>query len=327
MHVLRGDSSNDRASSVKAHRATVRRDGIRVERQIFAAHRGVLGDALPVEPSARTSAALRALERAHEVVAHVLQSPRGMKHDESPRPSPRLTARRSRAAALVGILTLAVGALTPHPRAAADTQWQAIDVIKAAAVAAMRASIGKPDASIESTPIDERLRLPACSRPLDARLEHEVRNGQGTVAVACTGTEPWKLFVPVRVVEQVSIVVARHVLSAGAVLSADDLEVRTQASTSLPLDYLSDLAQAVGLTVRRTVPAGTVLAGAALEAPEIIARGALVTLVSGSGAVRVKSEGVALEGAHLKGHVRVKTPSGRIVEGIVEASGEVRVGT
>ena len=236
-------------------------------------------------------------------------------------------ARRSRRAGVVGILTLAAGALTPGTRAAADTEWQSIDSIKAAAVAATRASIGKSDASIEAAAIDGRLRLAACTGPLDARLEREVRNGQGTVAIACTGASPWRLFVPVRVVEQVSVVVARHALSAGAVLSADDVEVRTQSSTSLPLDYLSDTAQAVGLTVRRTVPAGTLLAGAALESPEVIERGALVTLVAGSGAVRVKSEGVALEGARLKGRIRVKTPSGRIVEGVVEASGEVKVGT
>ena len=242
-------------------------------------------------------------------------------------PAPSLAARRSRRVALVGILTLAAGALTPGVRASADPQWQSIDSIKAAAVAATRASINKPDASIEAAAIDGRLRLAACTAPLDGRLEREVRNGQGTVAIACTGTSPWRLFVPVRVVEQVSVVVARHPLAAGAVLSADDLEAHTQASTSLPLDYLSDPAQAIGLTVRRTVPAGTVLAGAALESPEVIERGALVTLVSGSGAVRVKSEGVALEGARLKGRIRVKTASGRIVEGVVEASGEVRVGT
>lgn len=236
-------------------------------------------------------------------------------------------ARRSRRAELVGILTLAAGALTPCTRAAADTEWQSIDSIKAAAVAATRASIGRSDASIEAAAIDARLHLAACTGPLDARLEREVRNGQGTVAIACAGASPWRLFVPVRVVEQVSVVVARRALAAGAILSADDVEVRTQSSTSLPLDYLSDMAQAVGLTVRRTVPAGTLLAGAALESPELIARGALVTLVSGSGSVRVKSEGVALEGARLKGRVRVKTPSGRIVEGVVEASGEVRVGT
>jgi flagella basal body P-ring formation protein FlgA len=79
--------------------------------------------------------------------------------------------------------------------------------------------------------------------------------------------------------------------------------------------------------VKRTVPAGTVLAPAALVYPELIARGALVTLVSGSGAIRVKSEGVALAGARVKERVRVRSASGRIVEGVVEASGEVRVGT
>jgi flagella basal body P-ring formation protein FlgA len=238
-----------------------------------------------------------------------------------------LAAHRSWRRALVGILTLVAGALTPGPTVSADAQWQSIESIRAAAVAATRASIGKSDASIEAVAIDERLRLAACTRPLEARLEREVRSGQSTVAVGCTGAEPWRLFVPVRVVEQVSVVVARHGLSAGAVLTADDIEVRTQASTSLPLDYLSDSKQAIGLTVRRTVPAGTLLAGTALESPEIIERGALVTVVSGSGSVHVKSEGVALDGARLKGRVRVKTPSGRIVEGVVEASGEVRVGT
>jgi flagella basal body P-ring formation protein FlgA len=243
------------------------------------------------------------------------------------KPARLLARRRSRLSALVGILTLAAGALTPCSGAELDPQWQSIGAIKAAAVSATRASINKPDASIEAAAIDERLRLPACTAPLDARLEREVRNGQATVSVSCRSSEPWRLFVPVRVVEQVGVVVARHALPAGAVLSADDVEARTQASTSLPLDYLSDPAQAIGLTVRRAVPAGTLLAGAALESPELIARGALVTLVSGSGSVHVKSEGVALEGARVKGRIRVKTPSGRIVEGIVEASGEVRVGT
>jgi flagella basal body P-ring formation protein FlgA len=251
----------------------------------------------------------------------------GHETDETAMTAPDLAARRARVAALVGILTLAAGALTPGSRAAADAQWQPIESIKVAAVAAMRASLGNTDASIEAVAVDERLKLPACARSLDARLEREVRNGQGTVAVSCAAAEPWRLFVPVRVVEQVSVIVARRGLTAGAVLTGEDLEVRTQASTSLPLDYLSDPAQAIGLTVRRTIPAGTLLAGAALEAPELIERGALVTLVAGSGSVRVKSEGVALEAARRHGRVRVKTASGRIVEGVVEASGEVRVGT
>ena len=69
------------------------------------------------------------------------------------------------------------------------------------------------------------------------------------------------------------------------------------------------------------------LVPAALEHPELIERGALVTLVSGGGSVSVRSEGVALEGGRLNQRVRVRSPSGRVVEGVVEASGEVRVGT
>jgi flagella basal body P-ring formation protein FlgA len=241
--------------------------------------------------------------------------------------APNLASRRRSAAALVGILTLAVGALTPGARAVADEQWQSVDDINAAAVAATRSSLGKPGVAVETVAVDERLKLTACGRALDARLEREVRNGQGMVAVACTAPKPWRLFVPVRVVEEVTVVVARHTLSVGGVLTADDVEVRRQSSTSLPLDYLSDAAQAIGLTVRRTVPAGTLLGNAALEAPQLIERGALVTLVTAGGSVHVKSEGVALEAARRNGRVRVRTASGRIVEGVVEASGEVRVGT
>jgi flagella basal body P-ring formation protein FlgA len=129
------------------------------------------------------------------------------------------------------------------------------------------------------------------------------------------------------VIEQVAVVVARRTLAAGEVIAAADLETRTQASTSLPYDFLSDPASAIGLTLRRSVPAGALLAPAALVHPEVVERGALVTLVSGAGPIRVRSAGVALEAGRVKQRVRVRSQSGRIVEGIVEASGEVRVGT
>jgi flagella basal body P-ring formation protein FlgA len=78
--------------------------------------------------------------------------------------------------------------------------------------------------------------------------------------------------------------------------------------------------------VRRTLPAGTVLVPAAVDRPRVVERGALVTLVSGGGAVAVRAEGVALESAGVNQRVRVRSPSGRVVEGVVAASGEVEVG-
>jgi flagella basal body P-ring formation protein FlgA len=66
---------------------------------------------------------------------------------------------------------------------------------------------------------------------------------------------------------------------------------------------------------------------AALERPEVVARGALVTVIAGVGSVTVKSDGVALESARLGQRLRVRSASGRIVEGTAEAPGQVRVGT
>jgi flagella basal body P-ring formation protein FlgA len=239
----------------------------------------------------------------------------------------RLACRAVRRACFVGILTLAAGTLTPVATAQAPER-QSPDSIRAAARELVLRTLGAPvTTTVETNAVDDRLRLPACTEPLDAQLQRDLVNGQGTVAVSCRGANAWRLFVPVRVIEQVTVVVARRSLAAGDVLTAADLDARTQASTSLPYEFISDPAQAIGLTVRRTVPAGTVLVPATLVHPELVERGALVTLVSGSGTIRVKSEGVALEGARVKDRVRVRSHSGRIVEGVVEASGEVRVGT
>jgi flagella basal body P-ring formation protein FlgA len=211
---------------------------------------------------------------------------------------------------------------------AETTEWQSPESVRAAARALVLRTIGAAETTnVETTSVDERLRLPRCSVPLDAQLQQDLVSGRGTVAVAFPGTTPRRLFVPVRVVEQVGVVVARRTLAAGDVLTAEDLEIRTQASTSLPMGFITDPAAAIGLTLKRTVPAGTLLAPAALVHPQVIERGALVPLVSGSGPIKVKSEGTALESARIKDRVRVKSASGRIVEGVVEASGEVRVGT
>jgi flagella basal body P-ring formation protein FlgA len=123
-----------------------------------------------------------------------------------------------------------------------------------------------------------------------------------------------------------AVLVARRNLQAGEALTPADVEVRQQSAASLPLDYFSDPEQVVGLVVRRTQAAGAVLAPGALEHRQVIERGALVTLTAGSGAVTVKSEGIALEPARLQQRIRVRSVSGRVIEGTVEAPGQVRVG-
>ena len=232
-----------------------------------------------------------------------------------------------RRVAFVGILTLVAGLLTLDTAAEpAAVEWQTTDSIRSAARELVQKTLGT-DTVVEAVAVDDRLKMPVCTVPLKSVVQNPIRNGKGTVAVSCTGTQPWRLFVPVQAVEQIDVLVTRRSVQAGAVLSAEDFSSVARASTNLPYDYLTAADQAVGLTVRHTIPAGTVLAPGSLESPALIERGALVTLFSGIGTVSVKSEGVALEPGRLNQRVRIKSRSGRVIEGVVEAAGQVRVGS
>ncbi len=230
------------------------------------------------------------------------------------------TKQRSRFgnAALVGILTFAAGTLTVHA-----TGWQSPDSIRAAAEAAAKRDGA---AEVEALSVDERVRLPACGEALRTAIQHVIQRGQGTVAVSCPGPEPWRLFVPVRVAEQLPVVVLRRAVQPGEVLAEEDVETRNQAAATLPFDYVSKTSLAVGQTLRRSQPAGALLVAGALEQPQGVERGAQVTLVASNSTIEVKASGVALEPARVKDRVRVRTASGRVVEGFVEAPGQVRVG-
>jgi flagella basal body P-ring formation protein FlgA len=221
-------------------------------------------------------------------------------------------------AALVGILTFAAGSLTV--RAAA---WQSPDSIREAARAMARQN-GAGD--VEAVAVDERLKLPECGDALKTEMQRVIQRGAGTVAVSCLGPTPWRLFVPVRVSEQLPIVVLRRSVQPGEVLAADDLEIRQQAAATLPYDYVGKPDLAVGQTVRRSQSAGALLQASALEQPQGVERGALVTLISANSTLEVKAEGVALEPGRLKERIRVRSASGRVVQGVVEAPGQVRVG-
>jgi flagella basal body P-ring formation protein FlgA len=235
-------------------------------------------------------------------------------------------ARVARAAA-VGILTLAAGRLTLGARAEAPPSFQSPDSIRTAARDVVLAASGGRAVDVETVAVDDRLQLPRCSAPLKGLLQSPLRSGRGTVLVRCPGEAGWQLFVPVRAIEQIAVLVTKRSIQSGEILRAEDFESTARPSTALPLEYLTDAEQAVGLTVRRTLPAGTVLAPGVLDYPQLVERGALVTLVSAGGPVYVKSEGVALEPGRLKQRVRVRSQSGRIVEGTVEAPGQVRVGS
>lgn len=276
------------------------------------------GESLPLSAS-------RTQPIVAEGVAYVLHYPSVMSALQSILATQLQRSRCFVGAAVVGILTLAAGALTAGARAQdADSRWQSPATIAAAARAAAAATTS---GDVEAAAVDERLKLARCAQPLEAKIERAVERGRGTVAVSCSEPTPWRLFVPVRASNDATVLVLARNMQPGEVLTAADVAATRRSSASLPYDYVTEGTDVVGLTLKRTQAAGSVLTTAALQAPEVVQRGELVTLTAGDGPIAVKSEGVALEGARLRQRLKVRSASGRVIEGTAEGPGQVRVGS
>jgi flagella basal body P-ring formation protein FlgA len=232
---------------------------------------------------------------------------------------------RAARSTLVGFLTVAASALTWVARAQAPAPaWQPPATIVAAA---RDAAAAEGAGEVEAVAVDDRLKLKACGTALDARITRPIQRGQGTVAVSCSGPTPWRLFVPVRTTNEVQALVLTRSVQPGDVLTIADLAVAERSAATLPFDYMSAPEQAIGFAVRRSQAAGAVLVPAALESPEVVKRGALVTVIASEGPITVKSEGVAIDSARLNERVKVRSASGRVIEGTAEGPGQVRVGS
>lgn len=198
---------------------------------------------------------------------------------------------------------------------------------------AQRFIASETKAEFESVPdiqvgrLDRRLRLAACSQSLQGFLPPGGRTlGNITVGVRCAGIKPWTVYVPVKVKAYKKVLVTKRPLKRGESLSKQDVKLATQDLSGLRSSYLTEATQAVGKTLKRSIPAGTVLTTALLTSPSIIRRGQMVTLLSRSGGLQVQASGKALMDGASGQRIRVQNKtSKKVVEGVVISAGVVQI--
>lgn len=185
---------------------------------------------------------------------------------------------------------------------------------------------GRP--GVEVGRLDPRLRLVACDQELEAFLPPGGRIiGGTTVGVRCPGSKPWSLYVPVKVAMHARILVAARPLARGTRLTPEDLQLEERDVAALTQGYLTAPQQAYGQVLKRSIPGGSPVVPAALEAPHAIRRGEKVTVVArGAGGVEVRMAGTALMDGAAGERIRVRNLSSeRTVEGTVAGAGVVEV--
>jgi flagellar basal body P-ring formation protein FlgA len=180
---------------------------------------------------------------------------------------------------------------------------------------------------IEFGPLDQRLALAQCSKPLEAFDPPSFRRiGRTSVGVRCTGEPNWSLFLSANIIADLPVVVASHNLAMGSVLQASDLRIERISSDQLNQGYLSSLDQVVGKRLRRDLSQGKSLNNGMLLIPKAVQYGNLVTLVNGTGGLEVRMRGKALGHGSIGDRIAVlNLSSKRKVDGIIRSPDTIEV--
>ncbi|AFJ02603.1 Flagellar basal-body P-ring formation protein FlgA [Methylophaga frappieri] len=184
-----------------------------------------------------------------------------------------------------------------------------------------------PVVSVDS--LDKRLRLQRCDSDLETFTNNDqLRSGKLTVGVRCHQPVAWTVYVPATIEVMRAVAVTTRPLSADHIMTADDVKLANQNILTMRSGYSTDMQSLIGQQLKSPLAMGAVLSKRQFKPQHLVQKGQLITLVSAVGNMEVRVKGEAMADAEMGQRVRVKnTRSERIVEGVVDAAGVVRVGT
>jgi flagella basal body P-ring formation protein FlgA len=183
------------------------------------------------------------------------------------------------------------------------------------------------ETEVEVGRLDSRLKLAACDQPIEGfDSPNGLRNGRGVIGVRCTGSTPWKLYVPVSIATLEAVVVARRPLVRGQTLTAGDLSLEQMDTNRLHKAYYTRVEDVVGLRSKRAVAAGKPIYANQLKREQLVRRGSRVAIVANTGGLLVTMSGKALADGGRGDRIRVENlDSGRVITGTVSGRGVIQV--
>ena len=98
--------------------------------------------------------------------------------------------------------------------------------------------------------------------------------------------------------------------------------------TSVAYPVVASAGELVGKVARRTLLPGKLIARVAVGEPDIVNRGTIVRAVLSTAGLEMRTTVVALQSGALGAAIQVRNvDSGKVITGVVQADGTVRVGT
>lgn len=167
--------------------------------------------------------------------------------------------------------------------------------------------------------------LPACDAVEPFLPAGAAPWGRVSVGVRCHGDKPWTRFVQANVAVEGSYFVATRAIDAGHALGAGDFTERTGDLTRLPRSVITDAAELGGVVAINRVASGAPLRKDQVRGVIVIQQGQTVQLVAQGQGFTISTEGKAMTQAAVGAVVRAKTQDGRLLTGIADEDGQIKL--
>ncbi len=224
----------------------------------------------------------------------------------------------SRTATLrLGAIALALALGTPAHARARSPKLSAAKV-KRAVKEALRDELHMLPGEVQSMKIKglKALAMPGPAAVVEVAFRQN-EDFVGKVPVQVRVLQQGKLFtsawVTAHVKRTVSVVTAARRLTRGHLVTPSDLEITQVDAARAPARAIQLPADALGMEIRTPLRKGRPLSPSGLTAPNLVERGALVTLVAGSGGLKVTAPGRVEQAGPRNAVVRVTNLASRKV--------------
>jgi len=161
--------------------------------------------------------------------------------------------------------------------------------------------------------IDPNLRMPSCSKALSLKKNEPRLLGRVSIRVRCDGNKPWQIYVPVTIKAFQKVVTATTPLAREQRLEAGLIELTEKEVSRLTQGYFSSVAAVTGKSLKRPVPMNGVIQPNMLIEAMVIKRGDEIMIIAKSGALSVRSAGIAISNGRVGQQIQVKNKASKRV--------------
>lgn len=175
--------------------------------------------------------------------------------------------------------------------------------------------------------IDAHLKLARCNVPLTINVGsfNEV-NKRALVKVSCQGLKTWTINVSAHAQYKEKVVVAARNISAGTVLSSEQLKVVAKKQETGRAVAFFSIQDVVGKVLKRSIGEGQVIYSSMIDNPLYVKRGQSVAILAEKDNLQVTMPGIALQDGQLNQEIEIKNKkSNKVIAGRVIGKNQVKI--